>query len=57
MILNPATAGLQDGMFSNKNPNLGKYVLEGLGMENDGIGILWPFGIYSGHLVYLIAVW
>jgi hypothetical protein len=22
-----------------------------------GIGILWPFGIFCGHLVYVVAIW
>jgi hypothetical protein len=33
------------------------YILEGLGMENDDIHILWPFGIYYGHLVYFMTFW
>jgi hypothetical protein len=37
-------AGLPDGSFSNKNPNLGKF-FEGLGLEN--------VDIFYGHLEYV----
>jgi hypothetical protein len=40
---------LPDGIFSNQKSPLGK-ILEGLGMEEVGKYILWPFGIYYGQI-------
>jgi hypothetical protein len=49
--------------FQTKNPKFG-LILEGLAMENLGIfydhlvyftaigNMLWPFGVFCGHLVY-----
>jgi hypothetical protein len=61
--------GLPDGIFSYQKSEFG-YILNGLGMENSGIGILrpfgvfyghmvvlWPFGIFYGHLVFLWSIW
>jgi hypothetical protein len=57
-----------DGLFSNKTSQFGP-ILEGLAMENLGIfydhlvyftaigKILWPFGIFCGHSVYLSPFW
>jgi hypothetical protein len=57
--------GLPDGLFSNQKCQFGKS-LESLAMENVGIfydhlayftaigNISWPFGIFSGHLVYFV---
>jgi hypothetical protein len=50
-----STTGLPDGLFSNQKPQFG-HILEGLGMENDGIfmtiwNILGPFGKFNGSLV------
>jgi hypothetical protein len=39
-----SSAGLPDGIFSNQNPILGKF-MDGLRMEN--------LGIFFGHLKYL----
>jgi hypothetical protein len=55
--------------FQTKNPNVGTYILEGLGMENVVIFFahleyfmailytLWQFGIVCGHLVYFSPFW
>jgi hypothetical protein len=54
----PFGAGLPDGIFQTRNPDLGK-TLESLAMEVAGIviicqwSILWLFGMFCGHLVYL----
>jgi hypothetical protein len=64
LIWSPCLPGLPDGLFSNKNANLGKFCM-GLSMENVGklnwsilqpFGILhmWPFGTFYGHLVYVL---
>jgi hypothetical protein len=49
--------------FQTKNHYLGK-ILEGLAMEDVGLGILCPFwcilrliGILCGHLVYFMVNW
>jgi hypothetical protein len=47
-----------------------EHILDGLRMNNVGIftanwyilqqfviGMLWPFGIFYGHLVYVMAIW
>jgi hypothetical protein len=44
-------AGLPDGIFSNQK------ILEGLAMEDVGIHIVWPFGLFYGHLVYFTSIW
>jgi hypothetical protein len=44
--------GLPDGIFSNQISQF-EYILEGLGMENVVTKMVWPFGIYCGHLVFL----
>jgi hypothetical protein len=44
----PLNSGLPDGIFTNQNPNLGKF-LEGLAMED--------VVIFYGHLVYFTAIW
>jgi hypothetical protein len=31
--------------------------MEGLGLENVGMYILWPFGIFYGYLEYFLAIW
>jgi hypothetical protein len=48
--------GLPDGKFSNQKAQFG------LSMEDVGkfIGhwcILWPFGVFCGHLVYFVVIW
>jgi hypothetical protein len=56
--------GLPDGMFSDQKSQI-VYILESLGLENVGTYtyimviwyILWPFGIFYGHLVYFMAIW
>jgi hypothetical protein len=52
-------AALPDGTFSNQKFQFG-YILEGLEVENVYFMaiwyILWPFGIFHGHLVYFIAI-
>jgi hypothetical protein len=48
--------GLPDGFFSNQKFQLGQ-TLEGLRWENVDIGILWPFGIFYGHLVHFVFLW
>jgi hypothetical protein len=30
---------------------------EGLGMKKFGIHILKPFGVFYGHLVYILVIW
>jgi hypothetical protein len=54
-------AGLPDGMFSNKNPNLGKFWV-GLAMEIVRIfysewEFLCPFGTFYGKWVYFVVIW
>jgi hypothetical protein len=49
-------AGLPDGFFSNQKSQFGNN-FEDLGMQNVGIHILWPFGIFDSDMVYLTAVW
>jgi hypothetical protein len=48
-------AGLPDGIFSNQKSQFG-YVLERFRKEKVG-SILWPFGVYYGHLVHFVAIW
>jgi hypothetical protein len=43
-------------LFSNQKSRFGK-ILEGLAMEDDGIPILLPFGLFYGHFVYFVAIW
>jgi hypothetical protein len=62
------TAGLPDGLFSNRKTQLGS-ILEGLVNENAYIFYdhldyfmaiwykLWPFGVVCGHLVYFLYFW
>jgi hypothetical protein len=65
-------AGLPDGCFQTKNPNLGKFWRVLLWkilvyfmtiwsmyftlLEKFG-NILWPFSIFYGHLVYFVVIW
>jgi hypothetical protein len=42
------------GIFAYQNSQFGYF--EGLGMENVGIHILWPFGIFYSHLVNFMAI-
>jgi hypothetical protein len=51
--------GLPDGIFSDQKSEVG-YILEGLLIEDVGIVYVplvycWPFGIFCGHLVYIIV--
>jgi hypothetical protein len=60
--------GLPDGIFSNKKSKF-VLILEGLALEDVDIfyvyliyftaicHILWPFGIFSGNLVYFVPFW
>jgi hypothetical protein len=32
------------------------YILEALGMENVGVPILWPFGVFYDCLVYFVLI-
>jgi hypothetical protein len=60
--------GLPDGLFSNQKSQFG-VILVGLAIENLGIfyehlvyftailTILWPFGIFCGHLVNFSPFW
>jgi hypothetical protein len=47
--------GLPDGMFSNKNTNLGK-IVEGIVMEDVGIHILRPFDLFYVHLICFTSI-
>jgi hypothetical protein len=61
-------AGLPDGLFWNQKSQFGS-IAELLARENLGkimdnlvnftaiANILWPFGIFSGHLVYFSPFW
>jgi hypothetical protein len=58
-------SGLPDGtyihIFSNQKSQFG-LILEGLAMQDVGIFMaIWsvfrPFGRFSGHLVYFVAIW
>jgi hypothetical protein len=42
---------LPDAFFSDPNYQFG-YILEDLGIENEVIHILCPFGIFYNHVVY-----
>jgi hypothetical protein len=52
---------LPDGIFSNQNPNLGKVwrdlqfkiMVDFMAIRY----ILWPFGMFRGHLVYFFSFW
>jgi hypothetical protein len=56
----PSAAGLPDGIFSNKNLNLGKFCRalqqKMLGYYSSIWSILWLFGISCGHLVYFVGL-
>jgi hypothetical protein len=43
--------------FQTKNSNLGKFCRSLPRLENVYIGILWPFGIFFGHLGYFMNIW
>jgi hypothetical protein len=45
-------SGLTDGIFSNRNYKFG-LILEGLAIE-DGVGIIWKFGLFYGHFIYFL---
>jgi hypothetical protein len=47
--------GLPDGIFSNQKSQFGKI----LGRSCNGRCwyIVWPFGQFSGHLVYYMSIW
>jgi hypothetical protein len=47
---------LPDGIFSNQKSQFW-YILEGLGMENFGIHILWPSDVFYIHFVYFVVIW
>jgi hypothetical protein len=47
-------AGLPDGLFQTKNPNLGKFWRALKWKILVPRYILWPFEIYYHHLVYYI---
>jgi hypothetical protein len=61
--------GCQMVCFQTKTPNLGKFYLEGLRLDNVYIfyghleyfmeiwDILWPFGIFCIHLVHFFRFW
>jgi hypothetical protein len=53
--------GCQMAYFQTKNPNLGKFwrVLQWKMLKYFMVkwSILWPFGILSSHLVYIMAIW
>jgi hypothetical protein len=49
-------SGLSDDTFSYQKSQLG-FILEGLGMENVGVHILWTFGIFYDHLVDFMEIW
>jgi hypothetical protein len=42
------------GIFSNQNPNLGKFWMS---CNGRCWFILWPFGQFSRHLLYFMAIW
>jgi hypothetical protein len=48
-------SGLPDGIFSNKESTF-EQIWVGLRKKKVGVCILWPFGIYYGHLVYFMAI-
>jgi hypothetical protein len=50
------TPGLPDGLFSNQKSQFGS-ILEDPAMEDVGMYIIWPFGLFCGHLVYFAAIW
>jgi hypothetical protein len=43
--------------FQTKNPNLGKFCRENIGIFYDHGSILWPLKICYGHLVYFLVIW
>jgi hypothetical protein len=45
-----------DGLFPDQKSQF-EQILEGLRWENVDIGIVWPFGIFHGHLGYFMTVW
>jgi hypothetical protein len=47
-------SGLPAGIFQTKSPNLGNF---GGSCNGRCWYILRPFGIFNGHLVYLMAIW
>jgi hypothetical protein len=47
-------AGLPVGIFSNQNPNLGKF---GRAWNEKGWYFLRPFGTFCGHLVHFVVIW
>jgi hypothetical protein len=51
-----STPGLPDGIFSNQK-NKTFFVNFGGPCNVRCWYILWPFGIFYGHLVYFIAIW
>jgi hypothetical protein len=53
----PRPAGLPDGICFLYQISRCWYILEGVGIEIFGIGILWSLGIVSYILVYIIAIW
>jgi hypothetical protein len=50
------TPGLPDGLFSNQKSQF-RSILEDPAMEDVGMYIIWPFGLFCGHLVYFAAIW
>jgi hypothetical protein len=50
--------GLPDGIFSSQKSKFGKF-LEGLATKD--VMAIWyilqPYGIFYGHLVYLLVIW
>jgi hypothetical protein len=46
--------GCQIVWFKTKNTNLGLFWRA---LEGKILDILWPFGIFYGHLVYFMAIW
>jgi hypothetical protein len=45
-------AGLPDGIFSNQNPNLGKFWRD---FQLKVLVYFWPLGLIHSHLVYIIC--
>jgi hypothetical protein len=49
-----SSAGLPDGLFSNQKIQI--WVNLGRPWNLKSWNILWPFGMYYGHLVYLMDI-
>jgi hypothetical protein len=47
--------GLPDGILTTQKTQFGE-ILDGFAIEDVGKCILWPFGLFCGHLVYSVAI-